>query len=508
MFLSESPQSQDAYRGLMGVLSDVLIKEFASSSKPYSGAEPQQVAEALQHRPVCPELPEEEGDVQSLLERVGAEVLRHSAVVTHPACAAHLHCPPLMMSAAAEAWIGATNQSMDSWDQSMAGTLLEEELIGWLCGLYNLGSSADGVFTSGGTQSNLMGLLLARNHYAWSKWGWNVQKRGLPAAACRMRVLCSEAAHFTVKQSAALMGLGEQSVISIETDDRNRMRPEALERRLIELEEGGLLPFAIVATAGTTDFGSIDPLEELAAVAEQYGIWLHVDAAYGGALAMSDRHSGLLQGIGQADSMTVDFHKGFYQAISCGAFLVRDKARFQSIRLNADYLNPEEDEDEGVPNLVIKSLSTTRRFDALKLYLSLQHYGRRAFGEMVDHTVATARATAALIREENGLELIAEPELSTVVFRYVPAWCPADVEEGEWSDELNNAIRSRLMSKGWAVLARTSVNGRRCLKLTLLNPRTEKKHTAIIVRKVIETGEILARELAASIVHKGEKTGC
>lgn len=501
MFLTESPQSQEVYREMMDLVSDVLLREFSSASKPYSGAEPNQIAAALGRQPVCPEKPDT--DMKTLLERVGAEVLRHSAVVTHPACIAHLHCPPLMMSIAAEAWIGATNQSMDSWDQSMSGTLLEERVIEWLCRLYNYGSSADGVFTSGGTQSNFMGLLLARNEYARFKWGWNIQKRGLPVAACRMRVLCSEAAHFTVKQSAALLGLGEQAVVTVETDHNHRIRPEALERRIKELVDGGLLPFAIVATAGTTDFGSIDPLPELAAIAKQYGIWLHADAAYGGTLAMSDRYYDLLRGLEQADSITVDFHKGFYQSISCGAFLLKDKSRFQTIRLNADYLNPQDDEEDGVPNLVVKSIATTRRFDALKLYLSLQHYGRQSFGEMVDHTMETALATARLIREEPQLELIAEPALSTVVFRYAPAWCPEGTELGEWSDELNNAIRSRLLREGWAVLARTMVNERRCLKLTLLNPRTEVKHTAIILRKVVETGEALARELAASLDSRG-----
>lgn len=497
MFLTESPQSQKAYRDMMDIVSDVLLREFASASKPYSGAEPGFIAEMIGRRQVCPETPD--ADMRALLERVGAELLRHSAVVTHPACIAHLHCPPLMMSAAAEAWIGATNQSMDSWDQSMAGTLLEERVIDWLCRLYSFGPAADGVFTSGGTQSNFMGLLLARNEYARTKWGWNIQKRGLPAAACRMRVLCSEAAHFTVKQSAALLGLGEQSVVTVETDERHRMRPEALERRINELVEGGLLPFALVATAGTTDFGSIDPLPELAAIAKRHGLWLHADAAYGGVLAMSERYNGLLKGLEAADSITVDFHKGFYQSISCGAFLVKDKLSFQSIRLNADYLNPQDDEEDGVPNLVVKSIGTTRRFDALKLYLSLQHYGRRTFGEMVDHTMDTALATARLISGERQLELIAEPSLSTVVFRYVPDGCPDGAEQGEWSDELNTAIRARLLSRGWAVLARTTVNGRRCLKLTLLNPRTEVKHTAIILRKVVETGEELARELAATI---------
>ncbi|MVP01932.1 aspartate aminotransferase family protein [Paenibacillus sp. N10] len=349
----------------------------------------------------------------------------------------------------------------------------------------------DGVFTSGGTQSNYMGLLLARDRFCMSRWHWNVRELGLHPAASRMRVLCSEAAHFTVKQSAAQLGLGEQAVVSIPVDSQHRMRPDLLEQQLTQLRDDGLLPFALVATAGTTDFGSIDPLPELAAIARRHDLWLHTDAAYGGALLLSDKHAGLLAGLDLADSIAVDFHKMFYQPISCGAFLLRDRHDFRFMRQLADYLNPAEDEEDGVPNLVTKSVQTTRRFDALKLYISLQHIGRLAFGEMIDYTLELAGGTAALIRQEPAFELMNEPVMNAIVFRYVPASCPVGRSPEEWSDELNVRIRSTLLSEGTAVLARTKANGRLWLKFTLLNPRTELKHTKQILQKAKEIGKAL-----------------
>ncbi|MGF7031201.1 L-2,4-diaminobutyrate decarboxylase [Paenibacillus mucilaginosus] len=497
LFLHGSEDSQEEYRQAMNHAMDVLIRDFASAPGPYSGADPQSLLRVYREVPVCPE---DGAPIDALIERIGTTVVRHSAVVTDPACIAHLHCPPLSVSLAAEALVSGTNQSMDSWDQSMSGTLLEERITAWLCGIFGYDPGSDGVFTSGGTQSNFMGLLLARNHFAKRQWGWDIQRKGLPPEASRMRILCSEAAHFTVKQSAALLGLGEQTVVTVPVDSRHRMRADAAAEILASLTAEGLLPFALVATAGTTDFGSIDPLRELSGLARTYGLWLHADAAYGGALVLSDTYAVRLRGLELADSITVDFHKMFYQPISCGAFLLKERRYFDYIRLNADYLNPEEDEDHGIPNLVTKSVQTTRRFDALKLYMSLQHLGRRAFGEMIDFTVETARATARFIRQDPQLELIGEPEMNAVVFRYVPPAVPGETEEeaGLRADRLHTEIRAQLLAEGRAVVARTRVKGRVCLKFTLLNPRTTAEHTAGILQEVKQIGGMLGRTAARS----------
>lgn len=478
-FLSGS-KDIEGYRAAMDAACEVVEEHLARLPKPYSGATPEELA-ALFDDP----LSEEGEDLAGTLREVGGAVLANSVAVANPRTMAHLHCPPLVAALAAEHLISAANQSLDSWDQSPAATVLEQRLVRWLCDLFGINEGrADGVFTSGGTQSNLMGLLLARNRYARDRLNVDVQRDGLPPEASRFRILCSEAAHFTVRQSAALLGLGERAVVSVQTDERHRMSPDALDERLSELDLEGLLPIAIVGTAGTTDFGSIDPVAELADRARERGLWLHVDAAYGGALILSDLHRHKLAGVERADSVTVDFHKQFYQPISCAGFLVRDGDSFSLMGLHADYLNPESDESAGIPNLVGKSVQTTRRFDALKLYISLRATGRRALAGMVEHTLEVAEEAASRIAADPELELANEPELGAVVFRYLPQK-PTD------SDHVNRRIWGELVREGECMLARTRVGGESHLKFTLLNPATEVGHIEGALRRVKELGRAL-----------------
>jgi L-2,4-diaminobutyrate decarboxylase len=243
---------------------------------------------------------------------------------------------------------------------------------------------------------------------------------------------------------------------------------------------------AIVATAGTTDFGSIDPLPEIAAVADEANAWLHVDAAYGGALLFSSQHRSRLAGIENADSIAIDFHKLFWQPIPCSAFLVRDARHFDTMRLYADYLNPEIHEEQGIPNLVTTSLLTSRRFDALKLSISFQTLGREKLAAMIDHTIALAHQAAAVIRGARDLELVCEPQFSTVVFRYIPSGLDSH------GDRINREIPQKLFDRGVAVIGRTRVQSRHCLKLTCINPAT----TEADMERLIELIRSQGRECA------------
>lgn len=239
---------------------------------------------------------------------------------------------------------------------------------------------------------------------------------------------------------------------------------------------------AVVATAGTTDFGSVDPLGELAKIAHEWGAWLHVDAAYGGALLFSPRHREKISGIEFADSITIDFHKLLWQPIPCSAFLLRDARHFEAIKLHADYLNPESHEEEGIPNLVTTSLLTSRRFDALKLWISFQALGREKFGAMIDRTVVLAEHAASVIRGTPQLELVCEPQLSTVVFRYIPH----TVRD---ADFFNFELRQILFNEGIAVVGHTRVRGVQCLKFTCMNPATSERQIERLLRAIIERGK-------------------
>lgn len=470
---TRGPGASTAYRTAMEQAQQAVLDAYVRRATPYSGASHEELAAQFESIE-C--LPEEGQGLTETIEMVAETVLRHSVGVSDPACVAHLQCPPMIPALAAEAMISATNQSMDSWDQSPAATELETRLIGTLADVFGYEDDSDGVFTSGGTQANFMGLLLARNWFLDDRFDHDAQTDGLPPESDDLRILCSEAAHFTARQAAAQLGLGEESVVSIATDEEYRLSIDELDSTLQTLYNQELRPFALIGTAGTTDFGSIDPLSELAERAREHDLWYHVDAAYGGALAFSERHQKKLTGIEKADSIGVDFHKLFYQPLSCGAFLLRDEDRYQYIERNAAYLNPESDDGDGaesaVPNLVSKSVQTSRRFDALKPFVAFQTLGREGMAELIDYTLELATATADRIAADPNLELKHEPTLNAVVFRYLPSDA-SDVRTGAArTSAVNERIRDRLRENGTAVIARTTVDEETYLKFTLLNPQT------------------------------------
>ncbi|NEX60942.1 pyridoxal phosphate-dependent decarboxylase family protein [Noviherbaspirillum galbum] len=482
-FLGRDEQSQDAFSRAVEQAASNVIAHFGTLEQCYSGMPPTQTARLFDGIDLCPE---QGRALKDVLDWVGANILRNSIAVTHPHTMAHLHCPPLIPAVAAEVMIAASNPSMDSWDQAPAATYLEQEMVKWLLGLFGLGGSGDGVFTSGGTQSNFMGLLLARDVFAREQLGWNIQTKGLPPQASRLRILCSEMAHFSVQKSAAILGLGYDAVVPVPADADRQMDPEALRQTIARLREQELLPFALVGTAGTTDFGSVDPLHALADVAAQEKLWLHVDAAYGGALMLSRKHSRLLSGIERADSVTVDFHKLFFQPISCSALLIKDAADWEVIRYHADYLNPEENENAGVLDLVTKSIQTTRRFDGLKIFVTLQTLGRERFAALVDGVLALAEEGAQLVRNDPDLQLMAPPRMASVVFRYA-----AQGLDETTLEHINTVARRQLLLDGEALIGMTRVDDHACVKFTLMNPRTRAEDLS----RILEAFKRCARSL-------------
>ena len=246
---------------------------------------------------------------------------------------------------------------------------------------------------------------------------------------------------------------------------------------------------AIVATAGTTDFGSFDPLEQIAEIAAEAGVWLHVDAAYGGAFLLSQLHRHKLAGIERADSVTMDFHKAFYQPISCSAFLVANGRNFDFIRHHAAYLNPDEHERQGIPDLVTRSVLTSRRFDALKIWMTLQTTGQERLAAMVERTVELAQATAAKINSHPRLEPLNHPEFGCLLFRYRPEDASVD------SEAIQQALPRRLFEQGAAVIGFTSWRSRRYLKLTVLNPCASEGALAELLEMIVAQGQALELEI-------------
>jgi L-2,4-diaminobutyrate decarboxylase len=474
----------------------LLSQQMEQVEQPFSGKTPKDLAQQFQSIDL-------EQPLLSFTESLKElkQLYLDDAVYFHqPGYMAHLNCPIVYPAIVAELILSSVNSSLDTWDQSAGGTLIEQSLIDWTIQKIGLGKNADGIFTSGGTQSNLMALLLARDHFSRYHLLHSIKQQGLPKEASRFRILTSEVSHFSVQKSAAILGLGYQSVISVATDDAFRMDTYDLQQKLIQCRNDNLIPVCVVATAGTTDFGSIDPLQDIADICQQQKLWFHVDAAYGCGLLISNQRRNKLVGIEQADSVTVDYHKSFFQPVSCGAFFVKDKHQFKDVTYHADYLNPLSQSQEGTPNLVNKSIQTTRRFDALKLWLSLRVIGAQQLGDYFDQVLDIAEQAYYMLDNEPCIEVLHKPELSALVFRYLPQ------KQSDYNHEIkseidtcsiNEAIRKALFKRGEQIIASTKVNGLSYLKITLLNPQLELEQLVELIEIIKRIGNDLIKSFDA-----------
>ncbi|WP_278236503.1 pyridoxal-dependent decarboxylase [Isoptericola sp. AK164] len=475
-----------AYARTVRRVVDDVASRFAAVTQPWSGASRRELTELVDRVDLDgPGI----GTDDALHET--ADLYASHAVWFHdPGYAAHLNCPVAIPAVGAEAMLAAINTSVDTYDQSTVATLMERRLVAWTTARIGF-AAGDGVFTSGGTQSNLHALLAARERALTDPDGARLTGADRAERQGRLRILATAASHFSVAKSAMILGLADDAVVPVATDADGRMDPAALTEALAATARTGGVAMAVVATAGTTDRGTIDPLARIAERCDAADVWLHVDAAYGGGLLVSPTRRHLLAGIERARSVTVDFHKTFFQPVSASAVLVRDPADLARTAWHADYLNPVEDSAE--INQVDRSLQTTRRFDALKLWTTLRAIGPDGIGAMLDAVCDLAAAVHADLSDDPELHLVCGTDLSTVIFRYQPD----GVTDAE-ADALVPAVRRVLFDSGRAGVAKTVVGGRPCLKLTLLNPEVTLDDVRRVLNLVRDAahGILAGRELA------------
>ncbi|AZQ65412.1 decarboxylase [Flammeovirga pectinis] len=476
--------SIDKYKKGINTATENVLSFLHNRTQPFSGVaheELQKVVDKIDFK----EAPTSSHLVFEELQEI---YLKHAVAFHLPKYIAHLNCPIVIPSLIGEQILSAINSSLDTWDQSAGGTLIEQKLIDWT-GQQIGYPTPDGVFTSGGTQSNLMAILLMRDSFYQKKQQYDVTKFGVNTDKGKLKIFCSECSHFSVKKSAALLGLGEDAVISIPVDDNFKMDCEALESAILKEFIDGNCPIGVVATAGTTDYGSIDPLKSIGVITERYQLWFHVDAAVGGGLLLSNEHKYLLDGIEKSDSTTIDYHKTYFQTVSCSGFIVKEPHNLNLISHHAEYLNPKACKDAGVPNQVDKSLQTTKRFDALKLWLTFRLMGTEKLGSYYDQTLALTKVAADCIQNRKDFELLNPPSLHCLVFRFAPINLNADQ-----LNQLNILIRKKLFSNGQAVVAGTKFKGNNYLKFTILNPTMSKENFEEILSILAMIGEQLLEE--------------
>ncbi|KRV49335.1 amino acid decarboxylase [Wenjunlia vitaminophila] len=475
--LAATPAGIEELRRLGAVTLDALAAGAAARGGPLPPGGPAAVARRVRRR-CAPVLPDHGVGAEAALSTLVRTVTEGSADPADPACAGHLHCPPLALAVAAELAACALNPSLDSWDQAPAASALEEETTAALAALVYPGRTApDALITSGGTESNLVALLLARERAR--------RPQGPP-----VQVVCGANAHHSVHRAAWMLGLAPPVVVDCPD---GRLGPDAVDRALADVPG----PALVVATAGTTDAGLIDPLPELARVAAARRAELHVDAAYGGALLFSRRLAGRLDGLASAATVALDLHKLGWQPIAAGALAVADAATLAPLAVRADYLNAADDTDAGLPDLLGRSPRTSRRPDVLKVAVTLRALGRTGLGRLVEDCVDAAERLAGRIDAHPALRRRPGPcGISTVLFRPVAAAPDAA------GDALVAEVRRRLLTEGRAVLGRSrapDADGRvrLWLKATLLHPHVRGADLDRLLALVTDAVPAALRELAA-----------
>ncbi|MCQ2593061.1 MAG: aspartate aminotransferase family protein [Treponema sp.] len=456
-FLTYNNSDKEQYKKIVTETADAIVTAFCNE-KAFSGITPQDLKNLIHQSSI---LPENGLGWEKTFELTKEKVLPHLLRTPSTDYMAHLHGPSLIETIASELIISTFNQSMDSWDQSPVATEIEVEVINHLCALYGYDSKADGVFTSGGSQSNQTAIILARDWFCNTHLNYDIKKYGVNETCLKLRMYTSEISHFSMEKSAHILGLGYQSVVKVPVNEQKKMDIAKLKQLIENDKKNGNIPFLIVGTVGTTDFGSIDSLKEISEIAKENNMWVHADAAYGSGVILSKKYGNRVQDLKLCDSITVDFHKMFVMPISCSAVLVKNGNNFNALTIHADYLNREEDEEDGYTNLVDKSLQTTRRFDALKVWMSFQLRGKDGWSDLITTSMDNAQYFYSQLNSDSAFEVLTIPEISSVVFRY---------KNSENADETNKKVRRSLIHDYGIVIGQTVSNEKVFLKFTLLNP--------------------------------------
>ena len=402
---------------------------------------------------------------------------------THPGFFGWVAPSGLPSDTLAHAMVSLLNENVGGYWASPVGTTIEKTVIRWLADLVEFPAQSLGVFLSGGSMANMSGIATA----CAKRFGAEFRSRGIAAFSVDTNpvIICSQAAHFSIRRAAGMLGIGTDNIVAVGTDNQFRMRVDALEAALARHDN----IICVVASAGTTNTGAIDPLPQIAELCAAHDTWLHVDAAYGGGGLMSAELRPRYRGIERADSIVMDMHKWFFQSLGGSLLLYRDPSPARQLFTEqSDYLRMNEDDSPEHFAFFSISPELSRRFRALPFYISMRHYGIDRLGRNALHNVRCAEYLADLVRAQDDLELVAAPQLSILCFRFRPA----GIDDDE-VDRMNTEIRDRIQLQGDYLISPTLVQGRPVLRVCIINHATRAEHVEGLLASVLSIGrELLA----------------
>lgn len=420
-------------------------------------------------------------------QRLRDDVIAEANRLSHPMYVGHQVSPPLPVAAWTDAVISALNNSQAVREMSPASTHVERQVIRWMCQLAGFGEGSGGNFTSGGTEATLTALLAARGQLMPRAWEDGVAS---PAPV----VLCGAHAHYAVSRAVGIMGLGVRQVVTVPSDGY-RMDARQVAPMLRRQRETGRAVLAVVATAGSTATGAFDDLEAIADACAEFDAWLHVDAAHGGSALFSETHRGRLRGIERADSLAWDPHKMMLVPLAAGMVLMRDASRLDgAFAQQAPYLFHQRD-DAPPYDMGPRSFQCSRRADVLKVWAAILRYGASGIAGFYDHLCALTTTFHAMVMAHPRFEALHLPETNILCFRHLGRGdAPDGVAGAEEMDELNRLVRERYNDSGEGWITSTLLDGRRVLRVTIINPRTTEEH----LQRVLDGIDRVALELTSA----------
>jgi aromatic-L-amino-acid decarboxylase len=423
-------------------------------------------------------MPEEGAPLPGLLRLLFERAVPRSINTASPGYLAYVPGGGLLHAAVADLISDSVNRYVGLYGAAPALAQLEANVLAWFCEIAGYPPEARGIFTSGGSLSALTALITARHER-------------LPEDFLSGVVYVSDQTHHSIEKCARLAGFPARNVRRIPSDRLFRIRLDALEAAVEEDRRAGLTPFLVVGSAGTTNTGAVDPFLELAGICRRHGLWLHADGAYGGFFLLTEDGRRAMRGIELADSIVLDPHKSLFLPYGTGALLVRDGAALRRTHsLAADYL-PAREGEEDVPDFCEMSPELTRPFRGLRVWLPLKMHGIGPFRDQLQEKLDLARDAAREIRTIDGIEVVAEPQLSTLAFRLHPrGWRETDL------DRLNRRLMRAINDRKRVLLTGTTLGGRFAIRICVLSFRTHRDRMEMCLEDVREAvGEVLAGRL-------------
>jgi aromatic-L-amino-acid/L-tryptophan decarboxylase len=460
--LSREEMQRFGYRVIDAVIDHITTVE----QKPVTRGD----SHAALARLLAEPLPEEASPPDAVLSQVVDVVCTNVMHVDHPRFFAFTPGPSNFIGAMADTLASGFNIVSCMWLESAGAAELELVTIDWLRQICGLDSEAGGVFVSGGSEGNLLALAVAR-------------RKMLADDISRGTVYASDETHFSINRALAILGFRDDQLRVIPSNSTGQICLDALRLQVASDRASGFRPFCVAANAGTTNTGAIDPLDDIASLCVEEGLWLHVDGAYGAAAVLSDTHANLLRAIRRADSLVVDPHKWLFQPFESGCVLVRNRDDLPETfgGQEPEYLQDSHGARAGEVNFGEYGLKLSRGFTALKLWMSFKTFGVGEFRKAIAHGIELAEFAQGIIEDSTLWELVTPAQLGIVTFRL--GGCASPGEGGRFHSQIIDAT----IESGFAMMSSTTLNGETVLRLCTINPRTTRQD---ITRTIALLGEI------------------